>query len=112
MEMQSDQKKLLESRLEKLPEIRITKDVIADFVNLFSLEESLDIEKVLSFFHVLQKKDKEVILEHLRTKYNGSSFIENVNLIQSKSKMHDKQIRSRAARGDPQAKNLLDQAED
>ena len=71
--MKSDQENLLKNRLEKLPEIRITVDVIVDFVNIYCLEENIDTEKVLNYFHALEEKDKDVVLENLKTKYHGPS---------------------------------------
>ena len=76
IEMKSDQEKLFKKRLDKIPEIRITVDAIVDFVNTYSLEENIDFKQVINHFHALEEKDKEVVLESLKTKNHGPSFEE------------------------------------
>ena len=74
IEMNFDQEEIFKTRLDKIPEIRITVDAIVDFVNNYSQEENIDFKKVINNFHALEEKDKEVVLESLKTKYHGPSF--------------------------------------
>ena len=66
----------MKNRLDKIPEIRIELDALVDFVIVYGLEENIDFNKVLNYFHALEDKHKKRTLERLKTKYHVPSLEE------------------------------------
>lgn len=63
--------------------------MLVDFVNTYSQEEKIHSEKVVEYFHALQKKDKAAVLKKIKV---NSKLIEKIS--------------KRAANRDPLAKKV------
>ena len=68
MKMSADQERLFKNRIDLIPEIKMDIEIIADFVDNYSKEEKVDFEEVVGYFYALEKKDKDAILERIKTR--------------------------------------------
>ena len=79
--MNTDQEKLFKTRVDKIPEIKISMDTIVDFLNQYSQAENIDFKKVLDNFETLTDKGKKIVLEYVEIRNRDQNQISKANNI-------------------------------